>query len=131
VSSGPHLVFSHIIVCNNTASTIRFGQAGTGENIMLNSRQMCGYSWISQACPELLHLCLDAPSWKWTEPFPVSSSTSSRGDGAASSRRTPGSIVRSVVTQDQSWAVIVRVKHLSGQQTQVCWSCLSLLLWSL
>ncbi|CAG5120387.1 unnamed protein product, partial [Candidula unifasciata] len=32
-SSGPHLTFSYYALCNNTTSTIRFGQAGTDENI--------------------------------------------------------------------------------------------------
>ncbi|KAK3772280.1 hypothetical protein RRG08_039097 [Elysia crispata] len=112
--TGPHLVFSHIIICNNTANTIRFGQAGTNENIVLNSREMCGYSWRSEACAELLHLCMDVPSWKWTEPFPVNG-----GGESGSNRRAPGSIVRRVVTQDQSWVVIIRVRHLSSLQTQV------------
>ena len=63
----------------------------------------------------MLHLCMDSPSWKWTEPFPVGG-----GGRSGSSVKKPGSIVRSVVTQDQSWVVIIRVKHLSGLQTQVC-----------
>ncbi|GFO46200.1 vacuolar protein sorting-associated protein 13b [Plakobranchus ocellatus] len=115
VCSGPHLVFNHLIICNNTASSIRFGQAGTNENIVLNSREMCGYSWASESCSELLHVCMDSPSWKWTEPFPVRAVSG----GSAASNRTSNAIVRSVVAQDQSWVIIVRVKHLSGLQTQV------------
>ncbi|GFR62926.1 vacuolar protein sorting-associated protein 13B [Elysia marginata] len=116
LSSGPHLVFSHLIICNNTSSTIRFGQAGTNENIVLNSREMCGYSWRSETCAELLHLCIDSPSWKWTEPFSVSCG-GIRSSGSSS--KAPTSIVRSVVAQDQSWVVIIRVKPLSGLHTQV------------
>ncbi|XP_059174786.1 intermembrane lipid transfer protein VPS13B-like [Physella acuta] len=103
-NSGPLIIFSHYIICNNTTSAIRFGQAGTDENILLNSREMYGYSWRSYTCPQLLHLCMDKPTWKWTDPFPIDKE---------------GPSVQSVTARDQSYVVILRVKRLSGLQIQI------------
>uniref|UniRef100_A0A2C9K5E4 Chorein N-terminal domain-containing protein n=1 Tax=Biomphalaria glabrata TaxID=6526 RepID=A0A2C9K5E4_BIOGL len=102
--SGSHLIFSHYIVCNNTASALRFGQAGTDENILLYSREMYGYSWRSCTVPQMLHLCMDKPAWKWTEPFSV---------------EKEGSSVHSVTAREQSYVVIIKVTKLSNLQTQI------------
>ncbi|XP_055871203.1 intermembrane lipid transfer protein VPS13B-like isoform X3 [Biomphalaria glabrata] len=102
--SGSHLIFSHYIVCNNTASALRFGQAGTDENILLYSREMYGYSWRSCTVPQMLHLCMDKPAWKWTEPFSVDKE---------------GSSVHSVTAREQSYVVIIKVTKLSNLQTQI------------
>ncbi|KAH9494462.1 hypothetical protein Btru_020074 [Bulinus truncatus] len=102
--SGPQLIFSHYIVCNNMACALRFGQAGTDENILLYSREMYGYSWRSYTSPQLMHLCMDKPTWKWTEPFSVDKE---------------GTTVYSVTARDQSYVVIIKVKKLSGLQTQI------------
>ncbi|XP_035828543.1 vacuolar protein sorting-associated protein 13B [Aplysia californica] len=101
---GPGLIFSHYVICNSTTSALRFGQAGTDENILLKSREMFAYSWRTHTAPQLLHLCVDQPSWKWTEPFAVDQ---------------VGSSVRSVRARDQRYGVIVLVKKLSALQMKV------------
>lgn len=72
----------------------------------------------------MLHLCMDKPSWKWTEPFPIDSESTS---------------VRNVTARDQSYLVIIKVKRLGNLQMQVilfvlphlylyfCLACLALL----
>ncbi|CAG2250489.1 TTC25 [Mytilus edulis] len=46
--SEDRMVYSQYVICNDTSHTVRFGQVGTEENILLHSRQMNCYSWRSQ-----------------------------------------------------------------------------------
>ena len=41
-------LFGHYVLCNDTQQPIRFGQAGTDENLILQPREMQSYSWRSQ-----------------------------------------------------------------------------------
>ena len=40
-------LFGHYVLCNDTQQPIRFGQAGTDENVLLQPREMQSYSWRS------------------------------------------------------------------------------------
>jgi len=44
-SSADSVVFSHYVVCNDTQCALRFGQAGTDENLVIQPREMHQYSW--------------------------------------------------------------------------------------
>ena len=47
-------LFGHYVLCNDTQRPIRFGQAGTDENLVLPPREMQSYSWrshkVKQVC---------------------------------------------------------------------------------
>ncbi|XP_048244061.1 vacuolar protein sorting-associated protein 13B-like isoform X2 [Haliotis rufescens] len=97
-------VFSHIVVCNDTQQTVRFGQVGTDENLALASREMNCYSWRSHKTKQLLHVCMDQPSWKWCDPFDINTDTS---------------VIRAVTAKDQSYTVIIKIKQLTNTQKQI------------
>lgn len=111
-------VYSHYVICNDTNHSIRFGQAGTDENLVLKSRDMHCYSWRTHKSKQQLHVCLDGRVWKWCEPFDV--------EGV-------GQVVRSVRTNDQIYSLIIYVTQLTNVQKQVrirgqlmLFSCLTL-----
>ncbi|XP_061177950.1 intermembrane lipid transfer protein VPS13B-like [Saccostrea echinata] len=98
------VILSHYIICNDTSQPIRFGQVGTDENIVLESRHMHCYSWRSQKAKQEFHLCVDGKVWKWSEPFDIN---------------TVGSVVRVMKTFNQQQSLIITVKQISNVQKQV------------
>ena len=40
-------LFGHYVLCNDTQQPVRYGQAGTDENLVLQPREMQQYSWRS------------------------------------------------------------------------------------
>ncbi|XP_056633940.1 intermembrane lipid transfer protein VPS13B isoform X1 [Diorhabda sublineata] len=66
------LVMTNFIICNDTVSGIRFGQAGTEEDILLLSRQFHLYSWRSQKKKQKLRIALEENDWVWSRCFTIS-----------------------------------------------------------
>ncbi len=56
-------------MCNDTSRAVRFGQAGTDENILLRPRECHLYAWRSPRARLLMRLCVEGGSWRWCEPF--------------------------------------------------------------
>ncbi|XP_033726572.1 vacuolar protein sorting-associated protein 13B-like isoform X2 [Pecten maximus] len=112
------VVNSYYVISNDTHHSIRFGQVGTDENLVLMSRRMHCYSWRTHKSKQQLHMCLDGKVWKWCEPFDVES---------------VGQVVRSVRTNDQIYSLIIYITQLTNVQKQVTirgqlmlFSCLTL-----
>ncbi|XP_014791410.2 intermembrane lipid transfer protein VPS13B [Octopus bimaculoides] len=104
-SSCNKVVFSHYIICNDTYSMICFGQTGTTENLVLKPEEMYCYSWCSQKTPTpMLHVCVNAETWFWCDPFSIDED---------------GIIVRVVATNSSNLKLIIKVKALSNVQKQV------------
>ncbi|KAK6186959.1 hypothetical protein SNE40_006214 [Patella caerulea] len=97
-------IFSHYIICNDTQQTLHFGQVGTDENIVLQSRQMYKYNWRSHKIKQALHLCVDSSCIKWCDAFDVLKT---------------GTIVRVVRSKEENYTVIVKIKQLSNTQKQI------------
>ncbi|XP_063419366.1 intermembrane lipid transfer protein VPS13B-like [Mytilus trossulus] len=102
--SEDRMVYSQFVICNDTSHTVRFGQVGTEENILLHSRQMNCYSWRSQKTKQELHMCLDGKIWKWCEAFDLD---------------TIGTVVRVVKTIDRRYTVLIQIKQISNSQKQI------------
>ncbi|KYO29383.1 vacuolar protein sorting-associated protein 13B isoform A [Alligator mississippiensis] len=99
------LVFSHIVICNDTQETLRFGQVDTDENILLASLHSHQYSWRSHKSPQLLHICIEGwGNWRWSEPFCV--------DNA-------GTFIRTIQYKGRTASLIIKVQQLSGVQKQI------------
>lgn len=69
LKKSPVIYMTNYLICNDTLETIRFGQVGTDENILLGSRGIHLYSWRSHKYPPLLHVCVEGGKWKWCDPF--------------------------------------------------------------
>ena len=55
-NNGCQPLFGHYILCNDTQQPIRFGQAGTDENLVLQPREMQEYSWRSHKMKQVRFL---------------------------------------------------------------------------
>ena len=53
-NNGCQPLFGHYVLCNDTQQPIRFGQAGTDENLVLQPREMQEYSWRSHKMKQVL-----------------------------------------------------------------------------
>ncbi|XP_073406560.1 intermembrane lipid transfer protein VPS13B isoform X3 [Dendrobates tinctorius] len=99
------LIYSHIVVCNDTQETLRFGQLDTDENILLASLHSHQYCWRSHKSPQLLHICIEGwGNWRWSEPFNV--------DNA-------GTFIRTIQYKGRTATLIIKVRQLNGVQKQV------------
>ncbi|KAK7463278.1 hypothetical protein BaRGS_00038145, partial [Batillaria attramentaria] len=103
-NSNDAVIFSQLIICNNTQETLRFGQVGTDENVALQPGYMMPYSWRSYQTKQLLHLCLEHPTWRWCSPISV---------------EKDGHTVRVVRARDQRYTLVVKTKHLNPMCRQV------------
>lgn len=65
----PMIFMTNYLVCNDTLETIRFGQVGTEESILLASRSLHLYCWRSHKLPPKLQACVEGGKWKWCDPF--------------------------------------------------------------
>ena len=64
---------THYLVCNNTQESIRFGQAGTEENLLLRPLEAHMYAWRTHKSSLQLWLCVEGLGyWRWCEPFSLS-----------------------------------------------------------
>lgn len=61
---------TNYLVCNNTQESIRFGQAGTEENLLLRPLEAHMYAWRTHKASLQLWLCVEGLGyWRWCEPF--------------------------------------------------------------
>jgi 3-methyladenine DNA glycosylase Mpg len=80
-------------------------QDGTDESIVLRSKELTFYSWMSRndLCHQKLHLCLDGES-RWCEAFGIDS---------------PGVTNRAVQFSVHTATLIIEVRKRSGLQREV------------
>lgn len=64
------VVLMRYVVANDSNISIRFGQSGTDDNIVLQSRQCHFYSWRN-VNNQTLRVALEDNGWTWSQPFPV------------------------------------------------------------
>ncbi|XP_012153493.2 vacuolar protein sorting 13B isoform X2 [Megachile rotundata] len=64
------ILFTRYMVANNSNVPILFGQSGTGENILLESRQCNFYSW-RHISNKMLRIAIKDNVWLWSKPFSV------------------------------------------------------------
>ncbi|KAK8395541.1 hypothetical protein O3P69_005567 [Scylla paramamosain] len=73
VKKSPMIFMTNYLICNDTLETIRFGQVGTEESILLASRSLHLYCWRSHKLPPRLQACVEGGKWKWCDPFSLES----------------------------------------------------------
>jgi len=64
------IVLTRYVIANDSNIPIRFGQSGTGDNILLESRQCNFYSW-RQIGNQMIRISIEENAWVWSRPFPV------------------------------------------------------------
>ncbi|KAJ8868198.1 hypothetical protein PR048_032007 [Dryococelus australis] len=72
-SSRHQVILTKYVICNDTMRPIRFGQAGTDEDILLMSKHCHMYVWRTQKAKPLLRVGIEEGLWVWCESFPVNS----------------------------------------------------------
>ena len=65
----PYVLMTNYLVCNDTTETVRFGQIGTDESLLLESRGMHLYCWRSHKVHPELQICIESSKWKWCDPI--------------------------------------------------------------
>ncbi|KAL6262831.1 hypothetical protein P5V15_005621 [Pogonomyrmex californicus] len=64
------IVLTRYVIANDSNIPIRFGQSGTGDSILLESRQCNFYSW-RQIGNQTIRISIEENAWVWSRPFPV------------------------------------------------------------
>ncbi|XP_011871179.1 PREDICTED: vacuolar protein sorting-associated protein 13B isoform X1 [Vollenhovia emeryi] len=64
------VVLTRYVIANDSNISIRFGQSGTGDSILLESRQCNFYSW-RQIGNQTIRISIEENAWVWSRPFPV------------------------------------------------------------
>lgn len=64
------IVLTRYVIANDSNISIRFGQSGTGDSILLESRQCNFYSW-RQFGNQMIRISIEENAWVWSRPFPV------------------------------------------------------------
>ncbi|XP_012543255.1 vacuolar protein sorting-associated protein 13B isoform X3 [Monomorium pharaonis] len=64
------IILTRYVIANDSNIPIRFGQSGTGDNILLESRQCNFYSW-RQMGNQMIRISIEENAWIWSRPFPV------------------------------------------------------------
>lgn len=64
------IVLTRYVIANNSNIPIRFGQSGTGDNILLESKQCNFYSW-RQIGNQMIRISIEENTWVWSRPFSV------------------------------------------------------------
>ncbi|XP_046469502.1 intermembrane lipid transfer protein VPS13B isoform X2 [Neodiprion pinetum] len=64
------VVLSRYVVANDSNISIRFGQSGTNDNIILQTRQCHFYSW-RHVNNQTLRIAVEHSGWTWSQPFSV------------------------------------------------------------
>ncbi|XP_076241466.1 vacuolar protein sorting 13B [Calliopsis andreniformis] len=65
------ILLTRYVIANDSNVPILFGQSGTGENILLDSRQCTFYSW-RHIGNKMLRIAIEENVWLWSKPFSVS-----------------------------------------------------------
>lgn len=97
-------IYTHYVLQNDTQNVLRIGQSGTGESILLTSRQAHQYAWKVMGENNQLHACMEGGRWRWCQPCSID--------------RT-GTIIRSVLENRPKLPLIWTVKALNCIQKQV------------
>ncbi|XP_076376736.1 vacuolar protein sorting 13B isoform X1 [Megalopta genalis] len=64
------ILFTRYVVANDTSVPILFGQSGTGDNTLLESRQCTFYSW-KHFGNKMIRIGIEENIWLWSKPFSV------------------------------------------------------------
>ncbi|XP_071652871.1 intermembrane lipid transfer protein VPS13B isoform X2 [Temnothorax longispinosus] len=64
------IVLTRYVIANDSNISIRFGQSGTGDSILLESRQCNFYSW-RQIGNQMIRISIEENAWVWSRSFPV------------------------------------------------------------
>lgn len=64
------IILTRYVIANDSNIPIRFGQSGTRDNILLESRQCNFYSW-RQFGNQMIRISIEENAWVWSRPFPV------------------------------------------------------------
>ncbi|OAD58896.1 Vacuolar protein sorting-associated protein 13B [Eufriesea mexicana] len=64
------ILFTRYVVANDSNVPILFGQSGTGDNVLLESRQCTFYSWRNIG-NKMLRIAIEENIWLWSKPFSV------------------------------------------------------------
>lgn len=64
------IVLTRYVIANDSNIPIRFGQSGTGDSILLESRQCNFYSW-RQIGNQTIRISIEENAWVWSRPFSV------------------------------------------------------------
>ncbi|XP_071057652.1 intermembrane lipid transfer protein VPS13B isoform X2 [Onthophagus taurus] len=99
------IVMTQYVVCNDTNVTLRFGQAGS-EDILLLPRYCHLYAWRSQKSKLMLRVALEEYGWVWSEAFRIDS------DGTAVLN----------ISKENNIVVIMSVRSLSATQKKITFS---------
>ncbi|XP_011140226.1 vacuolar protein sorting-associated protein 13B [Harpegnathos saltator] len=64
------IVLTRYVIANDSNIPIRFGQSGTGDSILLESKQCNFYSW-RQISNQMIRISIEENAWIWSRPFSV------------------------------------------------------------
>ncbi|XP_076165604.1 vacuolar protein sorting 13B isoform X1 [Ptiloglossa arizonensis] len=64
------ILFTRYVVANDSNVSFLFGQSGTGDNILLESRQCTFYSW-RHIGNKMIRIAIEENVWLWSKPFSV------------------------------------------------------------
>ncbi|XP_076678481.1 vacuolar protein sorting 13B isoform X2 [Andrena cerasifolii] len=64
------ILFTRYVIANDSNVPILFGQSGTGDNILLESRQCTFYSW-RHIGNKMIRIAIEDNTWLWSKPFSV------------------------------------------------------------
>lgn len=97
-------LYTHYVLQNDTQNVLRIGQSGTGESILLTSRQAHQYAWKVMGENNQLHACMEGGRWRWCQPCSID---------------RPGASIRSVLENRPKLPLIWSVKALNSIQKRV------------
>ncbi|XP_015175870.1 PREDICTED: vacuolar protein sorting-associated protein 13B isoform X1 [Polistes dominula] len=64
------IILTRYVIANDCNIPIRFGQSGTDDNVLLNTRECNFYSW-RHIGNNMIRISIEANAWMWSRPFPV------------------------------------------------------------
>ncbi|XP_042214275.1 vacuolar protein sorting-associated protein 13B-like isoform X1 [Homarus americanus] len=107
IKKSPVIFMTNYLICNDTLETIRFGQVGTDENVLLASRSIHLYCWRSHKLPPQLQACVEGGKWKWCDPFTL---------------EAEGSQVHTIHHENRHFHFLVIIETLSPTQKLITFS---------
>lgn len=64
------IILTRYVIANDCNVPIRFGQSGTDDNVLLETRECNFYSW-RHIGNNMIRISIEANAWMWSRPFPV------------------------------------------------------------